>query len=93
MIDPRRSVRGVKDSDWYAIRAAARRQDWPEVQRRALELGWPLLARHADRLAPNLNVPLESMPESLRESAACIAWGLLLDQPDGPDPFAQAEEG
>jgi hypothetical protein len=66
----------VPDRDWFAIRAAARRQDWPDVARRAEELGWPLVAHHARRAAFNV------------DSIGMLIYALLLDRPDEPHPFA-----
>jgi hypothetical protein len=72
----------IPDKDWFAIRAAARRRDWDEVARRALEMGFPLLAKHA-RLTEKGD----------RHALATVIRGLLLDQPDGPDPFVDAQRG
>jgi hypothetical protein len=70
-------VRAVSDTQWFAIRAAARRLDFDEVARMARELGMPIVAHHARRATFD------------RVSLGAVWWGLLLDQPDSPDPFAQ----
>jgi hypothetical protein len=69
----------VPDRDWFAIRAAARRQDWSDVARRAEDLSWPLVAKHARRAAFDV------------ESIGVLVFALLLDRPDEPDPFREAD--
>jgi hypothetical protein len=69
-------VNHVSDRDWFAIRQAARRRDWNDVAARATALGWPLLAKQARRAAWS------------HDAVLTIIYSLLLDQPDGPDPFA-----
>jgi hypothetical protein len=69
--------RPISDEQWFGIRAAARRLDFDRVAQMAAELGMPLLAHHARRASFD------------RESLGAVWWGLLLDKPDAPDPFAE----
>jgi hypothetical protein len=70
-------VRAPSDTEWSDIRAAARRLDFDEVVRMADRFGMPILAHHARRATLD------------RVSLGAVWWGLLLDQPDAPDPFAE----
>ena len=67
----------ISDTEWFAIREAARRLDFEEVARRAEAMGMVIVAHHARRA------------RSDRRSLDAVWWGLLLDRPDEPDPFAE----
>jgi hypothetical protein len=69
-------MRPISDGEWFAIRDAARRLDFDEVSRRAESMGMLIVAHHAKRATFD------------RASLSAVWYGLLLDQPDAPDPFA-----
>lgn len=69
--------RPYTSKEWFAIRAAALRLDFDEVARMADGMGMVILAHHARRAVAE------------RSSLDAVWWGLLLDRPDAPDPFAE----
>jgi hypothetical protein len=75
----------ISDTDWFAIRRAAREYDWAEVERRAEAMGMLITARHARGLRYGIPRPAHSLADSMD-----VLWAaLLLDRPDEPDPFAE----
>jgi hypothetical protein len=70
-------TRPISDTDWFAIRDAARAYDWEDVARRAESMNMLITAHHARRA------------RSHRASFEAVWYALLLDQPDAPDPFAR----
>jgi len=79
-----RRDRPAPDSQWFAVRQAAREGRWLAVLRFAESRGSFTLAFHARRLAT-----LEGSEEEREFSMYVIAMALLLDRPDEPDPFAE----
>jgi len=78
------SERSIPDSQWFAVRQAARDGRWLAVLRFAETRGWFTLTSHARRLAT-----LEGTEEEREFSMYIVAMALLLDQPDAPDPFGE----
>jgi hypothetical protein len=83
-----RRDRSVPDSQWFAVRQAAREGRWLAVLRFAESRGSFTLAFHARRLAT-----LDGTEEEGEFSMYVVAMALLLDRPDQPDPFAELPNG
>ena len=79
-----RRDRPVSDSQWFAVRQAAREGRWLVVLRFAESRGSVTLASHARRLAT-----LDGSEDEREFSRYVVAMALLLDRPDEPDPFAE----
>jgi hypothetical protein len=76
----------VADSQWFAVRKAAREGRWLPVLRFAESRGWAMAACHVRGLAT-----LGGTEEEREFSMYVVAMALLLDQPDAPDPFGEAQ--
>jgi hypothetical protein len=79
-----RRERPIPDSQWFAVREAARAGRWLAVLRFAESRGSLTLSFHARRLAT-----LKGSEEDRDFSMYVVAMGLLLDQPDARDPFGE----
>jgi hypothetical protein len=72
----------ISDTEWFAVREAARCGQWLHVVRFAERRGAAILGFHARRL-------LAADPGREDEfSLYVVVRALLLDRPDEPDPFA-----